>query len=206
MKQLRFACAVVVLALVTLSPLAADDNAVAESVKTKMAGKSLVYFVAKDPGKANAFLGIQHLQGLAFIVIRSEVDPDNVEFIEEDLGKKDFKKVYKDLTMMRGNVYIMIFDSGMDSLSVGEGSRDFIKENNKVYYLDKGFGENGFPSQEEFQAYVIKSRQLYANPEGTGRGTPIGPAGFVSSYLFQKIGLLFKKMYCRSLAPCYTDV
>ena len=69
--------------------------------------------------------------------------------------------MYKDLTMMKGNTYLMIFDSGMDSLAGGDNSRDFIKQNEKVYYLDKSYQDNGFASQDELNAFILKNREKY---------------------------------------------
>jgi hypothetical protein len=103
------------------------------------------------------------LQGLAFIAIDAVVEPENVEFLEEDLAKKDYRKVYKDLTMLKGNSYIMMFDSGMNNLTNEGDSRDFIKENEKVYYLDKGYQENGFASSQEYDSFVLKNREKYSH-------------------------------------------
>lgn len=161
MKMRRLVSVIFILSLASLALYAAETFPAADSVKGKMTSQNLVYFVAKDSAARNTFVGIQYLQGLAFIVIQANVDPDNVEFIDEDLAKKDYKKVYKDLTMMRGNTYVMIFDSGMDSLTDGDTSRDFIKQNDKVYYLDKSYQDNGFASQDELEAFVVKSREKY---------------------------------------------
>lgn len=161
MKQRRLVSAIFILSLASLTLFAAENFPAADSVKGKMTSQNLVYYVTKDPATRNAYVGIQYLQGLAFIVIHANVDPDNVEFIEEDLAKKDYKKVYKDLTMMKGNTYVMIFDSGMDSLTGGDNSRDFIKQSEKVYYLDKSYQDNGFASQEEMESFILKNREKY---------------------------------------------
>lgn len=161
MKERRLVSAIFILSLASLTLFAAESFPAADSVKGKLSSQNLVYYVTKDSATRNAYVGIQYLQGLAFIVIHSQVDPDNVEFIEEALTKKDYKKVYKDLTMMKGNTYVMIFDSGMDSLTDGGDSRDFIKQNDKVYYLDKAYQDNGFPSQEEFASFMMKNREKY---------------------------------------------
>jgi hypothetical protein len=161
MKQRRLVSAIFILSLASLTLQAAESFPAADSVKAKMTGQNLVYYVTKDPAARNVYVGIQYLQGLAFIAILSTADPDNVEFLEESLSKKDYKKVYKDLTMMKGNTYLMIFDSGMDSLSGGDSSRDFIKLNEKVYYLDKSYQDNGFASQDELEAFILKNREKY---------------------------------------------
>jgi hypothetical protein len=150
-------------AMAVVPILAANDDPMAKSVQDKMTQKNLVYFVARDTSAKNVFVGIQYLQGLAFIAIDAVVEPENVEFLEEDLAKKDYRKVYKDLTMLKGNSYIMMFDSGMNNLTNEGDSRDFIKENEKVYYLDKGYQENGFASSQEYDSFVLKNREKYSH-------------------------------------------
>lgn len=162
MKHRGLVC-ILIMAVAVIPLLAANGDPVAKSVQDKLTQKNLVYFVAKDPAAKNVYVGIQHLQGLAFIGIYAEVDPDNVEFVDEDLAKKDYRKVYKDLTMMKGNTYIMMFDSGMNNMIKDGDSRDFIKENDKVYYLDKGYQENGFDSDQAYEAFVLKNRDTYSH-------------------------------------------
>ncbi len=84
-----------------------------------------------------------------------------MSFLDEEIAKKDYRKVYKDLSMMRGNDYSLVFDFGLNSLEIESGSGDFIQENEKVRYLNKSFTDNHFATQEEYEAFVIKYRESY---------------------------------------------
>jgi hypothetical protein len=145
----------------TLFLSAQNDKTAIDQLKGELEQKNVVYFATAVPGAAGTFLGVQHIKGMALIVIHCKAADDNVSFLDDEINKKDYRKVYKDLSMMRGNNYTLVFDYGLNSLENDSSSGDFIQENDKVRYLNKSFADNQFASQEEYDAFVNKYRESY---------------------------------------------
>ncbi|HOT01644.1 MAG TPA: hypothetical protein PLY66_11615 [Acidobacteriota bacterium] len=162
MKQMvRGSAILLVLVASVLSLSAQNDKAAIQQLKGELEQKNIVYFATAVPGAAGTYVGVQHIKGMALIVIHCRAAADNMSFLDEEIAKKDYRKVYKDLSMMRGNDYSLVFDFGLDSLEIESGSGDFIQENDKVRYLNKSFTENNFTTQEEYAAFVDKYRESY---------------------------------------------
>jgi len=162
MKQMvRGSAIVLMLVASVLCVTAQNDKAAIDQLKNELEQKSIVYFATAVPGAAGTYVGVQHIKGMALIVIHCKAASDNVSFIDEELAKKDYRKVYKDLSMMRGNSYSLIFDFGLNSMEIESDSGDFIQENDKVRYLNKTYADNGFATQEEYEAFVSKYRESY---------------------------------------------
>lgn len=153
-NQMRFSLVLAGVVLLGSLLCAQVDSAYLEKMTSLLDSKSIVFFAAKAPGEPNGYVGIQYLKGVSIIVIHSVVDPDNAEFVNADLGEKSYRKVYKDLSMMKGNRYTVIFDFQNNNLEIGEASGDFIKENDKVIYLNKTFEENGYPTLGKYSEAV----------------------------------------------------
>jgi len=160
-KVVRGSAILLVLFASVLCLSAQNDKAIIEPLKGELEQKNIVYFATAVPGAAGTYVGIQHIKGMALIVIHCRAAADNVSFLDEEIAKKDYRKAYKDLSMMRGNDYSLVFDFGLNSLEIESGSGDFIQENDKVRYLNKSFADNNFATQEEYEAFVRKYRESY---------------------------------------------
>lgn len=144
--------------------LAADNNENSIGrLRALMEQKDLVYFVTPAPQQPGDFVGIQYLKGMAFIAIYSTVGQENLAYVNDTLQKKDYRKLYKDLSMLKGNSYTVVFDFNLDNLRINGGSGDFIQQNENVRYLNKGYSENGFKSSNEYEGFVKLNQDKYSN-------------------------------------------
>ena len=144
--------------------LAADNNGNSiDRLRALMERKDLVYFVTPAPQQPGDFVGIQYLKGMAFIAISSTVGQENLAYVNDTLQKKDYRKLYKDLSMLKGNSYTVVFDFNLDNLRINGGSGDFIQQNENVRYLNKGYSENGFKSSNEYESFVKLNQDKYSS-------------------------------------------
>jgi len=132
-----------------------------EKIKGEMNGRDTNYYVMKAPDENNGFIGVNYLKDVSLIIIHSTVPKDNVSFIDEEIAAKNYKDAYLDLSMMKGNAYTIIFDFMIDGIKANPSSGDFIKNNNKVSYLNKGYLEAGFSTPEEYQEFIQDHEAKY---------------------------------------------
>jgi len=142
---------------------AANNENSIDRLKALLEQKNLVYYVIPVPQQPGDFIGIQYLKGMAFIAIYSKVDSENQAYVNDTLQKKDYRKLYKDLSMLKGNSYTVVFDFNLDNLRINNGSGDFVQQNENVRYLNKSYGENGFKSSEEYEGFVKVNQEKYSS-------------------------------------------
>lgn len=140
---------------------AQDTGDQLKRIVSLLEGQSSAFFAAKSKAEPDVYVGVQYLKGISLILVRSKVDPDNVSFLDETLAAKNYRKVYQDLSMMKGNQYAIIYDHEINGLDTGGSSGDFIKVSGKVIYLNKTAAENGLATEDEYKEKVEQYRQLY---------------------------------------------
>ena len=156
---LLFSLSFLLVGLLPAQPASGKDFL--KSLVAKMNKKNIGYFVIPASGEPDGFIGINYLKGVSLIVIHSRVTKDNLPFVTEELRNKNYRKVYQDLSMMKGNTYTVVFDFMIDDLSTDSSSGDFIKENDTVHYLNRSYSDNGFSSHDEYKNFIDRTRTNY---------------------------------------------
>lgn len=140
-----------------------DPSQSIDSIRKGMEQKNLTFFVIKAPGSENnTFIGVQYLRGVAVSIVYAEVMQDCLITVAKDMGDQNYRKVFQDLTMVKGNHFTSVFDFKMDNLRTDSSSGDIIRTQDKICNLNVGYKENQFPNDQAYKSYVEQNRDNYA--------------------------------------------
>jgi len=148
-----------VVVLSTCIVFSQPDVSLIGKVKSLMAQKNLMYYVF--PVKKGEFIGVEYLNNVALIVVNAKTSNDTYDYILTEIKSKKYRNAFQDLSMIKGNKTVTVFDFMFDGLVISDSSGDSITLNSKACYLNKSATENKFKNKNAYEQFVASYELKY---------------------------------------------